>query len=66
MKNKIKVLRAMNDLTQADLAEKVGVSRQTISYLETGRYMPSLKIAYKIAKIFGVPIEEIFELDDEE
>ncbi len=63
MNNRLKVLRAERDWSQADLAEHLGVSRQTANALETGRYDPSLPLAFKIAKIFGQPIEAIF-IDD--
>lgn len=63
MKNRLKVLRAENDLTQADLAEKLDVSRQTVNAIETGKYDPSLPLAFKIARLFGQSIEQIF--DDE-
>ena len=65
MKNKIKVYRAMYDLTQDDLAKKLGVSRQTIISIERGKYDPSLKLAFKIAKFFNVKIEDIFIYEDE-
>ena len=57
---KIKVLRAEYNMTQEELAEKAGVRRETILYLENGKYMPSLKLAYDIAQIFDKKIEEIF------
>lgn len=60
MNNRLKVLRAERDWSQADLAQQLGVSRQTINALETGRYDPSLPLAFKIAAIFGQPIESIF------
>jgi putative transcriptional regulator len=60
MRNELRVLRARNDFSQADLAEKLGVSRQTINAIETGRYDPSLPLAFKIAEAFGQPIEAIF------
>jgi transcriptional regulator, XRE family len=60
MKNKLKVYRAMHDLTQEDLAEKAEVTRQTINAIEKGKYLPSLELAFKLARIFGVSIEEIF------
>lgn len=63
MKNKLKVLRAERDWSQADLAEKLDVSRQTVNAIETGKYDPSLPLAFKIAKLFGKRIEEIFEPD---
>jgi putative transcriptional regulator len=60
MKNRLKVLRAERDWSQADLAEKLDVSRQTINAIETGKYDPSLPLAFKIAELFGMKIEEIF------
>jgi putative transcriptional regulator len=63
MKNRLKVLRAEQDWTQEDLAGRVGASRQTINSIETGKYDPSLPLAFKLAKLFGRPIEEIFEAD---
>lgn len=63
MKNQLKVLRAMHDWSQADLAERLDVSRQAVNAVETGKYDPSLPLAFKIARLFGKPIEEIF--DDE-
>jgi putative transcriptional regulator len=60
MKNKIKVFRAIGGLRQEDLANEVGVSRQTIVAIETGKYDPSLDLAFKIAHYFNVPIEKIF------
>ena len=64
MKNNIKVYRAMNDLTQENLAEKVGVTRQTIHAIEKGKYDPSLELAFKLARLFGTRIEEIFFYED--
>lgn len=63
MKNLLRSLRAERDWSQADLAEKLGVSRQTVNAIETEKYDPSLPLAFKIAKVFGKRIEEIF-LDD--
>ena len=60
MKNKIKVFRAMHDLTQEDLAREVGVTRQTILAIEKGKYDPSLELAFKLSQLFKVPIEELF------
>ncbi|KAF0116539.1 MAG: putative transcriptional regulator [Hyphomonadaceae bacterium] len=60
MKNNLKVLRAHRNWSQADLAESLGVSRQTINAIETGKYDPSLPLAFKIAKTFETSIEEIF------
>lgn len=63
MKNNLKVLRAERDWSQADLAEKLNVSRQTINAIETEKYDPSLPLAFSIAKLFGKKIEEIFTPD---
>ena len=60
MNNRLKVLRAERDWSQAQLAEHLGVSRQTVNALETGRYDPSLPLAFKIARVFAQPIESIF------
>jgi putative transcriptional regulator len=60
MNNRLQVLRAERSWSQADLAEQLGVSRQTVNALETGRYDPSLPLAFKIARVFGQPIEAIF------
>lgn len=60
MKNNLKVLRAERDWSQADLADKLNVSRQTINAIETEKYDPSLPLAFSIAKLFGKKIEEIF------
>lgn len=61
MKNSLRVLRAEREWTQADLAERLGVSRQTVNAVETEKYEPSLTLAFKIARLFGKPIEAIFE-----
>ena len=61
MKNRLKVLRAERDWSQADLAERLEVSRQTINALETGKYDPSLPLAFKIARLFAQPIVAIFQ-----
>ncbi|MCZ8208469.1 MAG: helix-turn-helix transcriptional regulator [Aquidulcibacter sp.] len=61
MKNRLKVLRAERDWSQSDLADALDVSRQTINALETGKYDPSLPLAFKIARLFTLPIEAIFE-----
>lgn len=66
MKNSIKVERAKKDMTQQDLAEKVQVSRQTINSIEAGKYVPSTVLALKISTVFGVGLEEIFELENED
>ncbi len=63
MKNRLKELRAARNWTQARLAEELDVSRQTVNALESGRYDPSLPLAFTIAKVFGLTIEEIFTPD---
>jgi len=65
MHNRIKELRARHDLSQQELAGLVGVRRETIVFLEKGKYNPSLRLAHDIAKTFGLPIEEVFLFDDE-
>ena len=65
MQNRIKELRAKHHLTQQQLAEKVGVRRETIVFLEMGKYNPSLKLARQIAQLFQCPIEEVFLFDEE-
>ncbi len=60
MKNRLKVLRAERDWTQARLAQELDVSRQTVNAIETGKYDPSLPLAFKIARLFGQAIEDIF------
>lgn len=62
LNNRIRVFRAEHRMSQGELAEKIGVSRKTISTIEVGRFVPSTIIALKIAKYFGVPLEEIFSL----
>ena len=64
MKNRLKVARAEIDLTQEELAKRIGVSRQTINALELGRYVPSTVLALKMAQVFGKPVEEIFILEE--
>ena len=66
MKNKIEVIRNERGIRQDELAKALGVSRQTISSLENGRYNPSITLAYKIAKLFGMTIEEVFCFEEEE
>ena len=61
MKNKLKVYRAMHDLTQEALADRLGVTRQTILAIEKGKYSPSLELAFKMAEVFDVKIEDIFQ-----
>lgn len=60
MKNRLKVLRAERDWTQGDLADALAISRQSINAIETGKYDPSLPLAFRIADLFGLPIEAIF------
>jgi putative transcriptional regulator len=64
MKNRLKVLRAERDWSQADLADRLDVSRQTINAIETEKYDPSLPLAFKLARLFGQPIEQLFEDPD--
>ena len=66
MKNTIKIERALKNITQEDLAKKIGVSRQTINAMEAGKYVPSTVLALKIAKYFSKKVEDIFELEDED
>ena len=65
MKNRLRELRAAKAWSQADLADKLGVSRQTVNAIETEKYDPSLPLAFKVARLFKKSIEEIFELGDE-
>ena len=65
MKNRLKVLRADRDWTQADLADQLQVTRQTINAIEKGKYDPSLPLAFKLAALFGMPIETLFSPDGE-
>jgi len=64
MKNRMKVLRAERNLSQAALAEKLGVSRQSINAVETGKFDPSLPLAFGIARLFGLTIEDVFTPED--
>ena len=66
MKTRIREFRARFHMNQEELAARVGVRRETIGNLENGKYNPSLRLAYDIARVFGVPIEEIFSFTDEE
>ena len=66
MNNRIKELRAKNNLSQMELAQKVGVGRETISFLEKGKYTPSLKLAYDLSEVFHLSIEEVFIFRNEE
>jgi putative transcriptional regulator len=64
MKNNIRVERAIKNITQAELADLIGVSRQTINTIESNRYVPSTVLALKIARVFDKPVEEVFFLED--
>jgi len=64
LKNRIRVLRAERDWSQAELATRLGVSRQTVNAIETGKYDPSLPLAFRIARLFGLAIESLFEPDE--
>ena len=64
IRNRIREFRAKHDMKQEDLAKLVGVRRETIGNLEKGRYNPSLALAWNIAKVFGVPIEDMFTVED--
>jgi putative transcriptional regulator len=66
VRNRLKVLRAERDWSQTDLGERVGVSRQAVTAIETGKFDPSLPLALKIARLFGQPVEEIFFLEEQE
>lgn len=66
MKNSIRVERAIKDITQQELAQAIGVSRQTINSIESGKYIPSTVLALKIAQYFGKSVENIFELEEGE
>ena len=65
LKNKIKVHRAMHDWTQEELARRVDVTRKTINTVENGKYVPSTYLALKLARAFGVAVEDLFQLDEE-
>lgn len=66
MKNHLRALRAERGWSQAELGQRVGVSRQAINAIETGRFDPSLPLALRLGRLFGLPVETIFALDDEE
>ena len=66
MKNRLKIARAELDITQDELAKRIGVSRQTINAVESGKYVPSTVLALKMAQVFGKSVEEIFMLEDED
>ncbi|PJJ83460.1 helix-turn-helix transcriptional regulator [Mucilaginibacter auburnensis] len=66
MKNSLRVERAIKNISQAELAQLIGVSRQTINTIESNKYVPSTVLALKIARVFGKNVEEIFELEEED
>lgn len=66
MNNRLKSLRADRDWTQSDLAQRLEVSRQTVNAIETGKYDPSLPLAFRIARVFGLAIEEVFDPEEGE
>ena len=63
MKNRLKVLRAERDWSQGELAQNLGVSRQSVNAIETGKYDPSLPLAFRIARLFGLTVEQVFQDD---
>ena len=65
MRSRLREFRAKYRMTQEDLARRVGVTRRTIIAIENGKYLPSLRLAFKLAKVFNVKIEDLFEYDDE-
>jgi len=65
MKNRLKIERAILDLTQEEMAKKIGVSRQTINSIEKSKYIPSTSLALKLSKVFNKPVNDFFELDEE-
>lgn len=66
MKNNLKVERARHNLTQERLAELIGVSRQTVNSMEKGKYVPSTVLALRLSEVFGLPVNELFELEEED
>ena len=66
MKNRLKIERAILNLTQEELAEKIGVSRQTINSIETNRFVPSTVLALKLSRLFGKSVNDFFELDEDD
>ena len=66
MKNTLKVQRAILDLTQEDVAKEIGVSRQTINSIEKNRYVPSTVLALKLSKLFNIPVNDFFDLEEED
>jgi putative transcriptional regulator len=66
MKNSLRIERAIKNITQAELADLIGVSRQTINTIESNKYVPSTVLSLKIARVFGKPVEEIFTLEEDD
>ena len=66
MKNRLKVARAEMDITQGELAEKIGVTRQAVNSIELGKYVPSTVLALKMAKLYGKSVEELFMLEEDD
>lgn len=66
VKNRLRVLRAEKEWSQAEVADRLGIARQTVNALETGKYAPSLPLAFKISKLFGEPVEKVFDPNSEE
>lgn len=66
MRNRMRVLRAEREWSQAEVADRLGIARQTINAIETGKYAPSLPLAFKISKLFAKPVEDIFDPASEE
>nr|WP_321351521.1 helix-turn-helix transcriptional regulator [uncultured Methanoregula sp.] len=66
MRNRIKVYRAMHNMTQEELAERLRVTRRTINSIEGDKYNPSIELAFRMARLFNVPVEELFSLDGDE
>ena len=64
LQNKIKIQRAIKNITQEELASEIGVTRKTINTIETGRFIPSTVLALRLARFFGVKVEELFELNE--
>ena len=65
MKNRLRVLRAEREWSQAALADRLDVSRQTVNAIELGKYSPSLEVAFRIARVFGVPLEDVFQFQEQ-
>lgn len=64
IRNRIRDLRAAHDLTQQGLADRIGVTRQTVNAIELGKYSPTLEMAFRIAAVFGVPLDQVFQFEE--